>query len=164
VRYYVTIGERVIEVDLTGSTPRVDGVEVQAELVSLGNGLRHLQADGESVTLAAVPGSRRGEWDLTLAGERVRADVVDERTRAIREMTGPEAESTVKQVIAPMPGRVLRVQVEVGEPVKAGQGVMIVEAMKMENELKAPADGVVAGIAVAAGQTVEKGAVLLTLE
>jgi biotin carboxyl carrier protein len=164
VRYYVTIGERVIEVDLTGSSPKIDGVEVEAELVALGNGLRHLQADGRSVTLAAVPGGRRGEWDLTLAGERLRANVVDERTRAIREMTGQEAESTEKHVIAPMPGRVLRVQVEVGENVRAGQGVAIVEAMKMENELRAPADGVVAHVAVAAGHTVEKGAILLTLE
>jgi len=56
------------------------------------------------------------------------------------------------------------VEVAVGDHVKAGQGVVIVEAMKMENELKAPADGVVSHIAVEAGQTVEKGALLLTLE
>jgi pyruvate carboxylase subunit B len=59
---------------------------------------------------------------------------------------------------------VVRVEVEPGETVRAGQGVVIVEAMKMENELKAPADGVVASVAVAAGQPVEKGQVLLVLE
>jgi biotin carboxyl carrier protein len=52
----------------------------------------------------------------------------------------------------------------VGQTVTAGQGVVVVEAMKMENELKAPADGVVASIVVQPGQTVEKGATLVTLE
>ena len=62
------------------------------------------------------------------------------------------------------PSVVMRVEVAVGDRVEAGQGVVIVEAMKMENELKAPAAGVVSRIDVAAGQTVEKGAVLLVLE
>jgi pyruvate carboxylase subunit B len=63
-----------------------------------------------------------------------------------------------------MPGLVLKVEVEVGQAVKAGQGVVIVEAMKMENELKAPADGVVAKILVQERQTVDKGATLIVLE
>jgi biotin carboxyl carrier protein len=165
VRYYVTIGEKTIEVDLAGSSPRVDGVEVQAELVSLGGtGLRHLLVDGESVPFAALQAARRGQWNLVVGSERFTAEVVDERTRAIREMTGGEAESAEKHITAPMPGLVVRVQVEVGDPVAAGQGVVIVEAMKMENELKAPTAGVVASLSVAAGQTVEKGAVLVTFE
>lgn len=58
----------------------------------------------------------------------------------------------------------MKIEVEVGQPVKAGQGVIVVEAMKMENELKAPADGVVAKILVEERQTVDKGATLLVLE
>ncbi|MFL5381405.1 MAG: biotin/lipoyl-containing protein, partial [Longimicrobiaceae bacterium] len=69
-----------------------------------------------------------------------------------------------KVVAAPMPGLVLKVEVEVGQAVKAGQGLVIVEAMKMENELKAPADGVVAKVLVQERQTVEKGATLIVLE
>jgi pyruvate carboxylase subunit B len=63
-----------------------------------------------------------------------------------------------------MPGLVVRVLVEPGDVVRAGQGVVIVEAMKMENELKAPADGTVARIDVQPGKTVEKGTTLVTLE
>ena len=69
-----------------------------------------------------------------------------------------------KKIVAPMPGLVVRLNVSVGDSVIVGQGLVVVEAMKMENELKAPADGVVASIAVQPGQTVDKGAVLLVLE
>ena len=63
-----------------------------------------------------------------------------------------------------MPGLVLKIEVEVGQAVKAGQGVVIVEAMKMENELKAPADGTVSKILVQERQTVDKGATLIVFE
>ena len=165
MRYFVTIGDRTVEVDLNGATPLVDGTPVRAELLSIGGaGLRHLLVDGESVPLVARPGDRRGRWQLTVASQSLLAEVVDERTRAIREMTGGDPEPEARSVFAPMPGMVVKVEVAVGDRVKAGQGVVIVEAMKMENELKAPADGVVASIAVETGQTVEKGALLLTLE
>ena len=63
-----------------------------------------------------------------------------------------------------MPGLVVRVDVEPGHRVEAGQGVVIIEAMKMENELKAEADGVVSRVLVEQGQAVEKGAVLVEFE
>jgi len=69
-----------------------------------------------------------------------------------------------KPVRAPMPGLVVRVEVEPGQEVKAGQGVVIIEAMKMENELKAEAVGVVSRVLVQQGQAVEKGAVLVEFE
>lgn len=165
MRYFVTVGERVVEVDLSGDSPLVDGVPVRAELVPVpGTAVRHLLADGRSYAFLARPGERRGRWQLTLGAHRFDVDAVDERTRAIREMTGDEEEEANRTVVAPMPGLVLKVQVEVGQQVRAGQGVLIVEAMKMENELKAPADGVVARIEVQTGQTVDKGATLIVLE
>jgi biotin carboxyl carrier protein len=165
MRYFVTIGDRVVEVDLTGETPVVDGSPVRAELAHLpGTPVRSLIADGRSHTLAAQANERRGRWTLTLNGRKLTVDAVDERTRAIREMTGGGEEEAEKTITAPMPGLVVKVEVEVGQQVKAGQGVVIVEAMKMENELKAPADGVVARIEVRPGQTVEKGTTLVVLE
>ncbi len=165
MRYYVTIGDRTVEVDLTGDTPRVDGVPVDAELMSLpGTPMRTLVADGRSHTLVAHPEERRGRWRIAMGAARLTVDAVDERTRAIREMTDGGEDETEKIIVAPMPGLVLKVEVEVGQAVKAGQGVVIVEAMKMENELKAPADGVVARVEVQPGQTVEKGATLVVLE
>lgn len=166
MRYFVTLGDRTVEVDLSGATPVVDGVPVQqAELAALpGTPIRSLRVDGRSYTLSVQPGERRGRWNLALGGQRFAADAVDERTRAIREMTGGAETETAKTVVAPMPGLVVRVLVEPGDAVRAGQGVVIVEAMKMENELKAPADGTVARIDVQPGKTVEKGTTLVTLE
>lgn len=66
-------------------------------------------------------------------------------------------------VKSPMPGTILDVKVKVGDAVKAGQCVCVLEAMKMENEIPAPKDGTVAGVAVTKGATVEAGAVLVTL-
>ena len=164
MRYYVTLAGRTLEVDLRGEKPRVDGVEVDAELVSVpGSVLRHLRMDGRSFAIPVRPGDTRGEWSCTLGGRDIPAEVVDERTRVLREMTGGAQVETELTVKAPMPGMVLRVEVAVGDQVSAGQGVVIVEAMKMENELKAPASGTVARVDVAPGQTVEKGAVLLVL-
>ncbi len=165
MRYYVSIADRVVEVDLSGAVPIVDGTPVPADLTALpGTGVRHLLAGGASHPFLAQPGDRRGRWQITLGGVRFAADAVDERTRAIREMTGTGEEETEKVISAPMPGLVIKVEVEIGQQVRAGQGLVIVEAMKMENELKAPADGVVARIEVEPGRTVEKGATLIVLE
>ena len=165
MRYYVTIAGRTVEVDLTGHTPVVDGTAVEAQLASRpGTAVRHLLVDGRSYALTATPGERSGEWRIALGVERFTAEAVDERTRAIREMTGNAEVEAQKTVVAPMPGLVVKIEVEVGQAVRAGEGVIVVEAMKMENELKAPADGVVAKILVQERQTVDKGATLLVLE
>jgi biotin carboxyl carrier protein len=165
MKYFVTVADRTVEVDLTGHTPVVDGTAVEAQMSILpGTSVRTLLVDGRSHTLSAQPGDRRGRWQISLGGDRFAVDAVDERTRAIREMTGADDEVAAKVLLAPMPGLVLKVEVEVGQAVKAGQGLVIVEAMKMENELKAPADGVVAKVLVEERQTVEKGATLIVLE
>ncbi|HYW05846.1 MAG TPA: biotin/lipoyl-containing protein [Longimicrobium sp.] len=165
MRYFVTVGDRTVEVDLTGATPTVDGTPTQAELARLpGTPVRSLLVDGRSHSITAQPGDRRGRWQISLDGRRYDADAVDERTRAIRELTGGDDDAAEKTILAPMPGLVVKIEVAVGDAVKAGQGLVIVEAMKMENELKAPADGVVAKIAVKERQTVDKGAILIVLE
>ncbi|MGM9645325.1 MAG: biotin/lipoyl-containing protein [Eubacteriales bacterium] len=68
-----------------------------------------------------------------------------------------------KTINAPMPGNILKVNVKEGQSVKKGDVLMILEAMKMENEIMAPADAVVSSVSVSAGSTVEAGAVLCTL-
>lgn len=165
MRYFVTIAGREMEVDLSGANLVVDGTPVDAQLAHLpGTQTQHLLLDGRSYALNAVVGDRRGRWSIGIGAERFTADAVDERTRAIREMTGGGEDVADKTIVAPMPGLVLKVEVEVGQAVRAGQGVVVVEAMKMENELKAPSDGVVASISVQPGQTVDKGATLIVLE
>ncbi len=165
MRYYVTIQDREIEVDLRGDTPLVDGEAVPARLAGIGGtDVYHLLTGAESHALVARAGARRGEWRITLDGWPIELEVLDERARAIRALGGGAAAEAARVVAAPMPGLVVRVNVEVGQSVTAGQGVVVIEAMKMENELKSPVDGVVARIEVSAGSPVEKGAVLIVLD
>lgn len=163
MRYFVTIGERTFEVELREQQVIVNGQVLSAELeVVAGTLLRRLALDGASHRVVALPGETRGSWELHLDGERIHAEVVDERTRAIRAMTARASEPAgPRPVRAPMPGMVVRVEVEPGQSVHAGQGVVIIEAMKMENELKADAAGVVARVLVTPGTAVEKGAPLV---
>lgn len=164
MRYFVTIQDRTIEVDLSGDVPVIDGRELDVDLEAVSDGpLRHLLVDGSGHTLVARPGADRGAWDIHLDGHHFPdVRVVDERTKAIRAVTGESAAAKgPKPLRAPMPGLVVRVEVEEGQEIEPGQGLVIVEAMKMENELKADAAGVVSRIAAEAGEAVDKGAVLI---
>lgn len=166
MKYFITIAERTHEVEVTPDGVRIDGRKHDAELRAVaGSAVHHLLLDGASHVLVAENGEQAGNWNIHLNGQRIAAEVVDERTRAIRQMTGRSAGPRgPRPVKAPMPGLIVRIEVAVGDRVKAGQGVAIIEAMKMENELKAESDGVVSRIAVSAGSAVEKGAVLIEFE
>lgn len=167
MNYYVSLAGRTFEVDLSGGGVRVDGQSVSADLKhDPGSAAGHLLMDDASLAFVAQRTDGAGrEWELHAGGARYEVEVVDERTRAIRAMTGAGAAARgPAPVRAPMPGLVTRVEVEEGESVQAGQGVAIIEAMKMENELRAEADGVVARVLVAAGEPVDKGAVLVEFE
>jgi pyruvate carboxylase subunit B len=165
MRYYVTIRDRTVEVDLEPEGTRVNGQEVHAGLVRVeGTEIHSLLVDNASHRVVARR-EGQGRWRLFLRGQMLDAEVVDERTRAIREMTGSSGDvGGPKPVRAPMPGLVVKVDVEVGQEVVPGQGVVIVEAMKMENELTAEVGGRVAKVLVAEGQAVDKDEVLIEFE
>jgi len=107
----------------------------------------------------------RGRYTLWVDGYRFETEALDERTRAIRDLSAASAGPVgPAPIVAPMPGLIVRVSVNVGDRVEAGQGIVVMEAMKMENELRATAAGVVKSIEVAAGTAVEKGTLLVALE
>jgi len=163
VKYCVTIQGQEQEVEVNGDEIRLNGEPFEARLISVpGTPLRRLQLDGSSRIYAMV-GSGDG-WTVLADGEIHSVVVEDERTRQLRKVTGQSDRHEHGGVVkAPMPGMVLRLEVEVGQTVAQGAGVAVLEAMKMENEIKAPAAGVVSAIPVEAGQAVEKGAVLVEL-
>jgi pyruvate carboxylase subunit B len=164
VKYWVTVNGREVEVDITGDEVTLGGSCSRASLDPVpGTPLQLLSRDGRSGTLACEP-LGRGQWAISLHGRSFEVEVLDQRTRHIRNLAGPAAGSAGGGVLkAPMPGLVVRVQVEPGQAVPAGAALVVLEAMKMENQLKAPAAGVVAEVKVAAGAAVEKGQVLVTL-
>ncbi len=165
MKYHVTIRDRTVAVELDPEGVRVDGRLVDADLRRVPETAVHtLLADGASHRFV-VRRSARGSWELHLRGRKVVAEVVDERTRQIREMTGMGAgPAGPRPVRAPMPGMVVQVEVEEGQMVEPGDGLAVVEAMKMENELRAEASGRVATIHVEAGQAVDKDEILIEFE
>ncbi|MEY4856762.1 MAG: hypothetical protein RLZZ97_1592 [Gemmatimonadota bacterium] len=164
MKYIVDVnGERVI-VDVDGAHAEVDGVRVAASLAAVeGTPVRLLRIGEQVHRLVARRGASRGRWTLDLDGQRVDAEALDERMRAIRDLTAAAAASGPAPLMAPMPGLVVRVSVGVGDTVSAGQGLVVVEAMKMENELRASVAGVVTAVLAVPGQAVDKGALLVEL-
>jgi pyruvate carboxylase subunit B len=162
MRYYVTIEGRTVEVDLEPEGIRVDGDPHEVSLAPVpGSRIHSVVVDGESYRVLARS-SARGAWELQLDGRPLDARVVDERTRAIQEMTGAAAGAGGPlPVRAPMPGLLVAVEVREGDEVEPGQGLAIVEAMKMENELRAETSGRVQAVLASPGDTVEKDQVLI---
>jgi len=165
MKYFVTIGTRTIEVEVDGPRVLVGGTPVETNLAPVsGTPVYHLLLGGASWSVAAEPLEGPGRWVLGLVGERVEVAVQDERSREIEAASGKSKRAggggTVR---APMPGLVVRIEVAEGQRVDAGAGLVVVEAMKMENELRAPRPGMVQTVHVAVGQAVEKGASLVTL-
>ena len=167
MRYFVTLGAQTVEVEVDGDRVLVGGEPVDVHLAPLaGTPLYHLLLAGASWTVAAQPLEGDGRWAMGVVGERVEVTVQDELARAAEAAGGPAAapsDAGPAVVRAPMPGLVVRVEVANGQRVEAGAGLVVVEAMKMENELRAPRAGVVQAVHVAVGQAVEKGMPLVTV-
>lgn len=167
MRYHVTVRGEEYLVDVDGDGVAVDGRPVEVDLAATpGSPVHHLVLDGRSWTVVAEPGGERGVWRLTLSGlSAVDVEVVDERTRAIRALAEAGAARRGPEPLkAPMPGLVVRVEAEEGDVVEAGAGVVVMEAMKMQNELRSAARGVVRRILVQPGAAVERGAVLVEFD
>jgi acetyl/propionyl-CoA carboxylase alpha subunit len=166
MKYFVRIGQEDHEVLLDADGVHLDGEDIAAHVVPIDGTPVRMVTVGNAVHRVVVrPGQARGMYTLWLDGYRFEIEALDERTRAIREMsgavTGPVGPAPV---IAPMPGLVVRVNAEVGDLVQAGQGLIVMEAMKMENELRAQATGRVKSVLVAPGAAVEKGTLLIEFE
>jgi pyruvate carboxylase subunit B len=164
MKYLVQVGERTIEVVLDGDRITVDGEQMPAHLAELpGTPVKIVTVGDEVHRIVANKGTGKGAWTLRVDGWRVDAEALDERTRAIRELQRASAPTGPAPLMAPMPGLIVRVAVAVGDEVAAGQGLVVMEAMKMENELRAAAAGTVKAVHAVPGQAVEKGALLVEL-
>lgn len=148
----------------------VDGISVDGEHVSAhieevdGTPIFLLNIDGTLHRLAVRRGENRGQYSIWSDSYRLEVDALDERRRAINDMSGAAAANVgPAPLVAPMPGLVVRINVATGDQVQPGQPLVVMEAMKMENELRSPSAGVVAAIRVQPGAAVEKGAVLIEL-
>jgi pyruvate carboxylase subunit B len=163
VKFFVEMAGRRIEVDVLGPQVRVGGHAFPATLLRVpGTPLCQLVTDRGVRSYALT--RQRDTWVIQRGGIAWVAEVMDQRTQAVRALKrdrrGQDAPGMVR---APMPGLVLRVEVQVGQAVAAGSGLVVLEAMKMENEIRSPGPGQVKAIFVEPGQAVEKGAPLVEI-
>ncbi|HEY6220022.1 MAG TPA: biotin/lipoyl-containing protein [Gemmatimonadaceae bacterium] len=139
---------------VVGRVSEVEGTPVR--IVTIGDAVHRV---------VARRGTSRGDYTLWVNGHRFDVEALDERTAAIRELSKlSAAASGPAPLVAPMPGLIVRINVKPGDKVAQGQGLVVMEAMKMENELRASAAGTAKTILVTPGTAVEKGTILIEME
>ena len=166
MKYFVRVGDSELELSLEGDEVRVDGASMNVRLADVeGTPVRLLTVGDEVHRIVVRPAGTRGRYAIWVDGFRHEVEALDERARAIRELAGATAgPSGPAPLVAPMPGMIVRVNVQVGDRVQPGQGLVVMEAMKMENELRAQATATVKSVLAQPGSAVEKGALLIELE
>ena len=160
----VSVGGRVLQVEVRGEAPRysvtVDGRALEVDFRPTSSGFASLMVDGAGQEVGLL--AREGGWSVLVQGRALDVQVQDAGASGVaapRHSGGGAA-----RVTAPMPGRLVKVLVEAGQEVAEGQGLVVMEAMKMENELRAPRAGRVKELHARERQAVESGALLVVLE
>ncbi len=142
----------------------VDGEkEIVLDLRRHGCCIYSVLMDGKSYEID-VDENSGGDYSVLIGGEHFRIEITDEMKRKLLQILGESAGAATGEVTTAMPGMVVKVLVQEGDQVERDQPLVILEAMKMENEFKAPMDSVVKAIKVREGETVEANAVLVVLE
>jgi biotin carboxyl carrier protein len=162
MKFEVRIDSRNCAVELTRDADRwqfsLDGKAVDADAVEIAPNIFSILLNGKSHEIRVTP-TPAGALTLQTAHHEFTAEVIDPRAWRGRRHGALEAEGR-QQILTPMPGKIVRVLVQVGEKVEAGQGLLVVEAMKMQNEVRSPKSGTVERLLVKEGQPVNAGEVL----
>ena len=163
--YEVTVAEKVYRVELVRTEQewkcKLDGRELPLDVISAQDGMLSLLLQGKSYEVKQE--TVGAESNVVVGQERFTASVRDPRSFRSRRRVGA-SEQGVMKIKAPMPGKVVRILTPAGSHVEMGQSVLVIEAMKMQNELKAPKTGVVKKINVEEGAAVEAGQALAEVE
>ena len=165
MRFQIEVGGRLREIRIepqgSGVAVTLDGSPVDVEVLPVGDGRFSLRFPGSGRQQdVVVTRGRNGDVDVLVGGLRVSARLRPESRGGKRPTTPGDVP---ERVVAPMPGKVVKLLVRPGDRVTARQGVIVVEAMKMENELRAGRDGVVRDVLVAEGDSVDSGTPLVVI-
>lgn len=163
--YHAQFGDKSHRVQLSGDgsavSVMIDEQPREVDARDLGHGTYSLIIEGRSYVADVT-----GEGDVftvSIGGKLYRIEVLDEQHYKSADVLG-HSQGGKAEVRAMMPGKVVDVLVKVGDQVERDQGLVTIEAMKMENEIRAPRAGMVTAVLVAAGQTVKTGDLLISLE
>jgi biotin carboxyl carrier protein len=163
--YEVKVADKIYRVELqkieSGWRCKIDGNEILLDAVSTQDGVLSILLDGKSYEVKQE--TTGTDFNIVVGGLGFPAEVRD--PRSLRSRRGGDTGSEgLKKIVAPMPGKVVRILAQPGTAVEHGQGVIVIEAMKMQNELKSPKKGIVKKLAVREGAAVEAGQSLAEVE
>ena len=161
MKLQIEIGGKKCDIELTqaGERPvwKIDGQRLEADATEVSPGIYSVLISGKSFEVRM---ERTGaELQATTDSREFKIVILDERDWRRKRGSAIEAEGR-QQVLAPMPGKIVRLLVKTGDAVRAGQGLLVVEAMKMQNEIRAPKSGTIDRLGVVEGQTVNAGEVV----
>lgn len=164
MKYISTVNDKKYEIDIDqeGQISVNDKTyDVDVEFLS-DTGVLSLLLDNHSIE--AIVEERDDGWEVLIEGEIYTVFVQDERAFRLAKERGTSFDVSGDAIVkSPMPGLIIDVLVEIGQNVEKGEKVVVLESMKMENELRSPRDGTVTHINVDPGAGVEKGQALVTI-
>lgn len=164
MKYVTMVNDKTFEIEiLDDGSLTVNGVKRDVDFRALGPAMYSILAQNISHELTIE--QRDENIEVLMKGHLYVNHVLDERALLMAQRSGGlGGDSGEINMKSPMPGLIVTVKVEVGQAVKAGETVIILESMKMQNELKAARDGVIAAVHVAAGQSVEQNKLMLVIQ
>jgi biotin carboxyl carrier protein len=167
--YEISIGHRTAKIELLNRVGhkaliKVDDLKYDLDIVEVENGVYSILYNGNSYNVELIRGESSKKFIVNTFAKTFNAEVIDAESKYIQNRNqGMEAEGS-NQVVSPMPGKIVKIPVKVGDVVEAGQTLIVVEAMKMQSEFKATGDKIVQAILVKEGDTVDSHQLMIKLE
>lgn len=165
----IKIGDRTATVQLVSkdgskATLEIDRKTFEVDVLMVEEGVYSIIHDGKSYNIEMIPGDGPKNYFVNTYYTSHEVEVIDAQSRYLKNRKGNGDDSGDKIISTPMPGKVVKIPVKEGDPVSKGETVIVISAMKMESEYKAPFDGIVKRIYVSEGQTINGNQPLVEIE
>lgn len=165
----IKLGKRIASIEILKQFEnlleiKVDGKIYQVDLMHNDEGIFSILTEGRSYNIELVPQTKPKHYTAYTFYDSYDLEVIDAESRYLRNRSGSTQLSSENNISSPMPGKVVKIPVSVGDEVKKGDTVITISAMKMESEYKAPKDGRITKIQVQEGSTIEANQVLIEIE
>jgi biotin carboxyl carrier protein len=167
--YEISIEHRTAKIELlnragTKALIAVDGHKYDIDIVMVEPGVYSILYQGHSYNIELIEGETNKKYIVNTFAKTFNAEIIDAETKYIRSRSKGVEMETDNNIASPMPGKIVKIPVAVGEKVSAGQTLIVVEAMKMQSEFKSSGEKIVKEILVKEGDTVNAHQIMLKLE
>jgi biotin carboxyl carrier protein len=167
--YEINIGHRAAKIELHNRAGnkaliKVDDLTYDLDIVEVENGVYSILYNGHSYNVELIEGENSKKYIVNTFAKTFNVEVIDAESKYMMNRNkGLEVEGS-NQITSPMPGKIVKIPVKVGDTVESGQTIIVVEAMKMQSEFKATGDKIVQAILVKEGDTVDSHQLMVKLE